>query len=92
MLSFSPSPDAQSTEYQLEAKMRLHLPFELSSDRDLKFAHAIELPMFEIEGDRLIKRVTIIAENGKIIKVFYPIFPPDRNANEVINWLQTNAG
>jgi peroxiredoxin len=78
----------QSTEYQLEAKTRLHLPFELSSDRDLRFANAIELPMFEIEGKKLIKRVTLIAEDGKIVKVFYPVFPPDRNADDVISWLR----
>ncbi len=77
----------QSTEYQIEAKTRLHLPFELLSDRDLHFANAIELPIFEVAGKQLIKRVTLIAEDGKIIKVFYPVFPPDRNADEVINWL-----
>ncbi len=81
----------QSTEYQLEAKLRLHLPFELLSDRDLIFAKAIELPMFEVAGKQLIKRVTLIAEDGKIIKVFYPVFPPDRNADEVINWLRENT-
>lgn len=81
----------QSTEYQIEAKMRLHLPFELLSDCDLSFANALKLPIFEIEGKHLIKRVTLIAEGGKIIKVFYPVFPPDRNANEVIDWLQEHA-
>lgn len=81
----------QSTEYQIEAKMRLHLPFELLSDCDLSLANALKLPMFEIEGKHLIKRVTLIAEDGKIIKVFYPVFPPDRNANEVIDWLQEHA-
>jgi peroxiredoxin len=81
----------QSTEYQIEAKARLHLPFELLSDRDLSFAKAIELPTFKIENQYLIKRVTTIAADGKIVKVFYPIFPPDRNVNDVINWLRENS-
>ena len=78
----------QSSEYQTEAVERLHLPFELLSDRDLKFANSLKLPIFEVEGKQLIKRVTLIAENGKIIKVFYPIFPPNKNADEVIKWLE----
>lgn len=81
----------QSTQYQMEAVERLHLPFELLSDCDLSFAKALNLPMFEIEGKQLIKRVTFIAESGKIVKVFYPVFPPDRNVDEVIDWLQNNA-
>lgn len=81
----------QSTEYQLEAKTRLHLPFELLSDRDLSFANTIELPTFEIANQHLIRRVTLIAAEGKIVKVFYPVFPPDRNAAEVISWLQEYA-
>lgn len=81
----------QSAESQKEAAKRLHLPFELLSDRDLSFARTLKLPMFEIKGKQLIKRVTLIANAGKIVKVFYPVFPPDRNANEVIDWLQNNA-
>lgn len=81
----------QSTEYQMEAAERLHLPFELLSDCDLSFAEILKLPMFEVEGKQLIKRVTLIAEAGKIVKVFYPVFPPDRNADEVIDWLRNNA-
>ncbi len=81
----------QSTEYQMEAKMRLHLPFDLLSDGDLSLANTLKLPMFEIEGKHLVKRVTLIAEDGKIVKVFYPVFPPDRNADEVIDWLQGHA-
>jgi peroxiredoxin len=61
------------------------------SDRDLSFAQAIGLPVFEIENKRLIKRVTLIVADGQIIKVFYPVFPPDRNANDVISWLQEHA-
>ena len=81
----------QSTEYQQEAVERLHLPFELLSDRELKFATLLKLPIFEVEGKQLIKRVTLIAKDAKIIKVFYPVFPPDRNADEVVEWLQNNA-
>ena len=79
----------QSTEYQKEAIERLHLPFELLSDCDLSFANALKLPTFKIGGQRLIKRVTLIA--GKIVKVFYPVFPPDSNANKVIDWLRSSA-
>jgi peroxiredoxin len=82
----------QSTEDQLEAKMRLHLPFELLSDRDLIFANLLKLPLFEIEGKHLIKRVTLIVQDGKIVKFFYPVFPPNRNVNDVIDWLKEHAG
>jgi peroxiredoxin len=81
----------QSTVDQTEAVERLHLPFELLSDSNLCFAEALKLPMFEIEGKQLIKRVTLICKAGKIVKVFYPVFPPDKNANQVISWLQNNA-
>ncbi len=82
---------SQNTNVQLEVKKRLHLPFELLSDADFKLTTALQLPTFEVENKRLIKRLTLIAQSGKIIKVFYPVFPPDRNAQDVINWLkQTN--
>jgi peroxiredoxin len=81
----------QRTEYQIEAKHRLHLPFDLLSDCDLHFANTLNLPTFEIEGKHLIKRVTLIVEGGKIIKVFYPVFPPDRNADDVLDWLKQHT-
>jgi len=81
----------QTTDYQHEAAERLHLPFELLSDSSLQFAKALRLPTFEIEGKRLIKRVTLIADDGKIVKHFYPIFPSDRNAGDVVSWLQNRA-
>ncbi|QYO68354.1 peroxiredoxin [Leptolyngbya sp. 7M] len=81
----------QSSESQKEAVKRLHLPFELLSDQDLSFARALDLPIFEIEENQFIKRLTLITNAGKIIKVFYPVFPPDRNADEVIDWLQNNG-
>jgi peroxiredoxin len=80
----------QSAEYQKEAAERLHLPFELLSDSELVFARALRLPTFEIEGLVLIKRITLILSDGKIEKVFYPVFPPDKNAQEVAAWLSGN--
>jgi len=81
----------QTTEYQREAAERLHLPFELLSDGSFAFAQALRLPMFEVEDMRLIKRVTLIAKDGKIVKHFYPVFPPDRNIDEVLAWLHANG-
>jgi len=72
---------AQDTDYQREAVARLHLPFELLSDSELELANRLRLPIFEIGGMRLIKRLTLIARGGQIEKVFYPVFPPDKNAN-----------
>jgi peroxiredoxin len=79
---------SQSTTYQREAAERLYLPFPLVSDEDLEFASALDLPTFEVDGMRLYKRVTLICFEGWIEKVFYPVFPPDQNANEVMNWLR----
>jgi peroxiredoxin len=81
----------QSTEYQQEAVERLHLPFSLLSDVDLRFADALRLPTFEVESMILIKRLTLVIENGSIVKVFYPVFPSDKNAEEVMNWLASAA-
>jgi peroxiredoxin len=78
----------QDTEYQREAAERLHLPFELLSDEGLGFARALKLPTFDVAGMRLIKRLTLIARDGVIQKVFYPVFPPDRNAGDVLDWLR----
>ena len=80
----------QDTTYQREAAERLHLPFELLSDQKLEFARALKLPIFEISGMTLIKRLTLIARAGVIEKVFYPVFPPDRNAGDVLAWLKQN--
>lgn len=80
----------QTTEYQLEAAERLHLPFELLSDKDLVFSSQLQLPTFRVNGETFLKRVTIIANSGRIEKVFYPINQPDKNAEEVIGWLSVN--
>ena len=77
----------QDTTYQREAAERLHLPFELLSDAGLELAGALNLPTFEVDGMKLIKRLTLIASDGAIVKVFYPVFPPDENAGEVLAWL-----
>jgi peroxiredoxin len=77
----------QDTDYQREAVERLHLPFELLSDAQLAFASAMRLPQFEVGSMRLIKRITLIIRDGVIEHVFYPVFPPDRNAENVLAWL-----
>lgn len=77
----------QTTEYQKEMAARLHLPFPVLSDAKLELTHALKLPTFTIEGMTLIKRLTLIVDDGIVTKVFYPVFPPDKNADEVIAWL-----
>jgi peroxiredoxin len=77
----------QDTDYQQEAVARLHLPFELLSDARLTFAHTLRLPTFEVESMTLIKRLTLVIRDGVVETVFYPVFPPDRNAGDVITWL-----
>jgi peroxiredoxin len=78
---------AQTTEDQREAAERLHLPFELLSDAKLAFAKALRLPTFQVEAMTLIKRLSLVICDGRIEKVFYPVFPPDRHAEEVLAWL-----
>ncbi|HEY7322586.1 MAG TPA: peroxiredoxin [Candidatus Binatia bacterium] len=79
---------AQDTEYQREARDRLHLPFQLLSDSALQLKRAMRLPTFSVHRLELYKRLTLIIEAGKIEKVFYPVFPPDKNAEEVLAWLK----
>ena len=81
----------QTTEYQQELVEREHLPFEVLSDSELRFTNALLLPVFEVEGTTLLKCLTFIASERKIIKVFYPVFPPDKNAEEIIAWLVGNT-
>lgn len=80
---------AQQTDYQLEAKMRLHLPFELLSDKELILKSELHLPTFKTEGMELYKRITMIAQDANIRKVFYPVFPPNENADHVLSWLRS---
>jgi peroxiredoxin len=81
----------QDSAYQREAVERLHLPFELLSDENLEFARALKLPTFEVDGMTLIKRMALIVREGVIRKVFYPVFPPDKNASNVSGWLSANG-
>lgn len=78
----------QDTDYQREAAERLHLPFVLLSDKNLELTRALKLPTFTVDGMTLIKRMVWIIEDGVIAHVFYPVFPPDRSAAQVIAYLQ----
>jgi peroxiredoxin len=80
----------QTTEYQKEMAERLHLPFEVLSDVDLGFVRALRLPTFDIEGMTLVKRLTLVLARQHIEHVFYPVFPPDKHAVEVIDWLRSH--
>eukprot|EP01111_Echinosteliopsis_oligospora_P008187 TRINITY_DN23692_c0_g1_i1.p1 TRINITY_DN23692_c0_g1~~TRINITY_DN23692_c0_g1_i1.p1 ORF type:complete len:192 (-),score=18.04 TRINITY_DN23692_c0_g1_i1:33-608(-) len=82
----------QSSDYQREVKERLHLPYELLSDELLEFVNALKLPTFEWEGKKVIKRLAIAIEDGKISKCWYPIFPPNSNAADVSDWLKQRRG
>lgn len=82
---------SQMTDYQQEAKQRLHLPFDLLSDSHYKLKGSLSLPTFEVDGIELYKRITLIVKNNIIRKIFYPVFPPNLNAQEVIKWLQKNS-
>ena len=80
----------QDIAYQREAVERLHLPFAILSDADLKLVRALNLPTFTVDGMTLIKRMAWVIDDGVITKVFYPVFPPDKSAEEVVNWLQAS--
>jgi peroxiredoxin len=77
----------QDAEYQREAVERLHLPFSMLSDEQMKLTRALNLPTFEAGGMTLLKRFTLVIHNATIRHVFYPVFPPDRNASDVVAWL-----
>jgi peroxiredoxin (alkyl hydroperoxide reductase subunit C) len=77
----------QDPAYQLEAAERLHLPFSLLSDAKLELTRVLRLPTMQVAGLTLIKRLALIIDDGSITKVFYPVFPPDKNAAEVHTWL-----
>jgi len=81
----------QPTDYQAEAAERLHLPFPLLSDHGLAFGKALDLPEMEVDGQYLHKRLTMIVRDGVIAHVFYPVFPPDQDAENVMNWLRRDA-
>jgi len=77
----------QDTAYQREAATRLHLPFPILSDEKLALTKALNLPTFTTAGMTLLKRMALVIDDGVIGKVFYPVFPPDKNAADVVAWL-----
>ncbi len=79
---------SQSPDEQREFATREHIPFALFSDAGLRLREELRLPTFEVKGMTLYKRLTFVAERGSIVKAFYPVFPPDRNAAEVLAWLR----
>jgi peroxiredoxin len=80
----------QSNAYQTEMASRLHLPFPVLSDEKLELTRALKLPTMDVAGLTMIKRMALIIDNGRITHVFYPVFPPDRNAGDVLEWLKAN--
>jgi peroxiredoxin len=80
----------QSNAYQTEMASRLHLPFPVLSDEKLELTAALNLPTMEVAGLTLIKRLALIVDDARITHVFYPVFPPDRNAPDVLEWLKEN--
>ncbi|WP_136617723.1 MULTISPECIES: peroxiredoxin [Mesorhizobium] len=81
----------QTPEYQKELSDRLGLAFPIVSDAEFKLTDALRLPTMTVEGMRLIKRLTLVIKDGVIEHVFYPVFPPNRSAAEVVAWLQENT-
>jgi peroxiredoxin len=79
---------AQTLDDQVEFAERNRMPFPVIADPDRRLGAALSLPTFEIAGLTLYRRLTLVAETGRIIKVFYPVFPPDANAAEVLAWLR----
>lgn len=80
----------QTLPEQRATVARLHLPFPLLSDDGLALARAMALPTMKVDGKTMIKRLALIVDDGAIAQVFYPIFPPDRNAGDVLDWLKAN--
>ncbi len=80
----------QDNAYQAEMARRLHLPFPVLSDEKLELARALRLPTMQVAGLTLIKRLALVIDDGRIGRVFYPVFPPDRNAADVLGWLKEN--
>ncbi|MGE0634435.1 MAG: peroxiredoxin, partial [Pseudobdellovibrionaceae bacterium] len=80
---------SQDTDYQKEFVNRNHIPFEILSDAEFALTDSLRLPTFVYNGMRLIKRMAWVIEDGKITKVFYPVFPPTENAATVLAWLRS---
>lgn len=81
----------QALEDQLEFAERNHIPYPVIADPGLRLRDELRLPIFDVAGHTLYKRLALVAEGGRIAKVFYPVFPPDRNAADVVAWLRARA-
>jgi len=81
----------QDSGYQREAAERLHLPFTILSDEHLKLTRAMKLPIFETSEMTLLKRFTLVINDGMVEHIFYPVFPPDRSASDVVEWFSRRA-
>jgi len=79
----------QDTAYQRELRQRVKIPYQLLSDEKLALVEALKLPTMKWEGKTLTKRMAMAVQDGKIVKVWYPVFPPDRNAGDVLAWLKS---
>jgi peroxiredoxin len=82
---------SQDTAFQQEVASRLHLPFALLADPGLSLASALDLPTFEVDGMTLYKRLTLVITDGVVEHVFYPVFPPNEHASEVLTWLHRSG-
>jgi peroxiredoxin len=88
VLGISPQTPAEQAEFA----EREHIPFSLLADPGLRLADALDLPTFEAAGMRLYRRLTLVAEAGRVVRAFYPVFPPDRDAAAVLGWLRAVPG
>jgi peroxiredoxin len=79
----------QDIAYQREVADRLHLPFSILSDAEFELQRALSLPTFTVDEMTLLKRMTLVIDDGIISHVFYPVFPPDRSAADVVAWLKS---
>ena len=82
---------AQPLEEQVEFAERNHITYPVMADPELRLARALRLPTFDVAGMTLYKRITLVVEACAVAKVFYPVFPPDKNAEEVVAWLRERA-
>jgi len=80
----------QDTPFQKKTKKHLHLPYDLLSDEKLEFLKGMKMPILEWEGQPLIKRCTLALRDGKVVHVWYPVFPPNENSAEVAAWLKAS--
>ena len=78
----------QTTDYQREMVERLQVPFEVLADAGLEMVHALRLPTFTFREMTLMKRLTMFIRDGVIEHVTYPVFPPDRSAEQAVRWLE----